>query len=97
MQFTESFGMNLGITYTDAEYPSDCSTFNPNASDFSSQILPLCGAPLTNSSEWVGVLSANYYQPVFDGNWAFSPMVQLVTSQREEPVPCPPNGLTLQD
>ena len=71
VQFTESFGMNLGITYTDAEYPSDCSTFNPNASDFSSQILPLCGAPLTNSSEWVGVLSANYYQPVFNGNWAF--------------------------
>lgn len=70
VQFTDSFGMNLGITYADAEYPSDCASFNPNDPDFSSQILPLCGASLTNSSEWVGILSANYYTPVFDGNWA---------------------------
>ena len=71
VQFTQNFGMNLAMTYTDAEYPDDCTTFNPTDADFQSSILPLCGNELTNSSEWVGILSANYYAPIFDGNWAF--------------------------
>ena len=69
-QVSDSLALNLGVTYADAEYPDDCATFDPSSPDFQSQILPLCGARLTNSSEWVGVFSANYYQPIFNGAWS---------------------------
>lgn len=70
-QFTESFGMNLGVTYVEAEYPDDCSTFDPNSSDFQSAILPLCGVELTNAPEWAAILGANYQSTVFNGGWDF--------------------------
>lgn len=70
-QFTDTFGMNLRVTYVSAEYPDDCSTFDPSSSDFQSSILPLCGEKLTNAPEWVGILGANYETPVLSGSWSF--------------------------
>jgi iron complex outermembrane recepter protein len=42
--------VNLGVTYLDAEYPSDC-----DGGVFNQTVSALCGNRLTNASDWVGI------------------------------------------
>ncbi len=46
---------NLGLTYTDARYPSDCAGDSTVIN-----VLALCGNSLTNAPKLVGIVGANY-------------------------------------
>jgi outer membrane receptor protein involved in Fe transport len=50
-----------GLTYVEARYPSDCAT----AAD-ALRVQNLCGNPLTNAPELVGILGANYTNDIGD-------------------------------
>ncbi|NVE95699.1 TonB-dependent receptor [Altererythrobacter lutimaris] len=52
----QNFTFNLGLTYTDARYPSDCAG---DLTD-SVNVVALCGNSLTNAPKWVGIVGANY-------------------------------------
>lgn len=67
VQWTDNFSTNLGVTYTDARYPDECTTFDQTSADFNLNAATLCGNPLTNSPEWVTILGGNYEQPIADG------------------------------
>jgi len=53
--------VNLGVTYTDAKYPDDCATTADPL-----RVQNLCGAPLTNAPEIVGIMGATYTQELND-------------------------------
>ena len=52
---------NAGGAYTDARYPDDCAGDSTAA-----QVLSLCGNPLTNASEWSGVLGLTWEDSLSD-------------------------------
>ncbi|MCP5397172.1 MAG: TonB-dependent receptor [Sphingomonadaceae bacterium] len=56
---SDNFTVNLGVTYTDAHYPSDCAgtLTSPNVTN-------LCGISLTNAPTWVGIMGATYTSDV---------------------------------
>lgn len=51
----DNFTVNLGLTYTDAEYPSDCA---PDTASLT--VRNLCGNVLTNAPELVSIVGATY-------------------------------------
>ena len=53
--------INGGLTYTDAKYPNDCAT----AAD-PLRVQNLCGSPLTNAPEFVGIMGATYRDDIGD-------------------------------
>lgn len=57
----DNFTFNLGLTYTDAAYPSDCAgaLTSPN-------VLALCGNSLTNAPEFVGIVGGLYEKEIGD-------------------------------
>ena len=52
---------NVGLTYTDARYPSDCA-----GDSTSVNVIALCGNSLTNAPKLVGILGANYDRDIGD-------------------------------
>ena len=71
VQFTDHFSGSLGVTYTDARYPSDCAPQNATDPGFLVNAASLCGQSLTNSPEWVTILGGNFEHPVADGRANF--------------------------
>jgi outer membrane receptor protein involved in Fe transport len=70
--------VNLGVTYTDAAYPEDCAG-NVTAA----QVTELCGNPLTNAPEWVGILGANYERDIGDNLfWFVNGQVRMESDRR---------------
>lgn len=67
MQLTENLSGSLGVTYTDARYPSDCATQDATDPAFIVNAASLCGQSLTNSPDWVTILGATWEQPIADG------------------------------
>lgn len=55
----DNFTFNLGVTYTDAEYPEDCA-----GTQTAPNVLALCGISLTNAPEFVGILGGLYEREV---------------------------------
>lgn len=55
----DNFTFNLGVTYTDAEYPEDCA-----GTQTAANVLSLCGISLTNAPEFVGILGGLYEREV---------------------------------
>ncbi|MGB7404323.1 MAG: TonB-dependent receptor [Pacificimonas sp.] len=51
----DNINFNLGLTYTDAEYPNDCA-----GDQTSINVTNLCGVSLTNAPEFVGIAGATY-------------------------------------
>lgn len=87
-QLTDNFLANLGVTYAKAEYPDDCTTFDPNDPGFARNPLTLCGNPLTNAPEWVGILGGTYEQTVFNGmNFFATGSVRYETERRTSSQP----------
>lgn len=66
-QLTRNLGASLGVTYTDARYPSDCTTTDPADPDYFANAASLCGQTLTNAPEWVTILGGSWQQPVANG------------------------------
>jgi outer membrane receptor protein involved in Fe transport len=58
-QLTDALAMSLAVTYSDARYPSDCAPTTASRT-----VQTLCGSPLTNAPEWVGILGFSYDKPV---------------------------------
>jgi len=58
---SDELNINLGITYTDAEYPGDCAT----AAD-ALRVQNLCGNPLTNAPQLVGIMGATWTKEIND-------------------------------
>jgi outer membrane receptor protein involved in Fe transport len=52
---TDSLSFNLGVTYTDARYPSDC-----DEGIMSDNVTALCGNSLTNAPDYVAIMGMNY-------------------------------------
>lgn len=50
---------NVGLTYTDANYPDDCA-----GSVTAPQVTELCGNDLTNAPEFVAIVGANYEKDI---------------------------------
>jgi len=67
-QITDNFGANLGVTWTDANYPDDCAEQDPTAAGYLANAAALCGNELTNAPEWVGILGATWEQPIANGD-----------------------------
>lgn len=55
----DNFTFNLGVTYTDAEYPEDCA-----GTQTAPNVLALCGISLTNAPEFVGILGGLYEREI---------------------------------
>ncbi len=55
----DNLTFNLGLTYVDARYPSDCAG-NLNAV----RVQTLCGNPLTNAPEYVAIAGATYEREI---------------------------------
>lgn len=66
-QLNDNFGVNLGVTWTDARYPGDCATFDATDADFNINAATLCGNSLTNAPDFVTIFGANYEQPIANG------------------------------
>ncbi|NQZ46785.1 MAG: TonB-dependent receptor [Erythrobacter sp.] len=58
---SDAFVVNFGITYTDAVYPDDCATTADPL-----RVQNLCGAPLTNAPQLVGIMGATFTQDISD-------------------------------
>lgn len=56
---SDELSINLGITYTDAKYPSDCAT-----SADALRVQNLCGAALTNAPQLVGIMGATWTKEI---------------------------------
>ncbi len=70
--------VNLGVTYTDAAYPEDCA-----GTSTAPQVTELCGNPLTNAPEWVGILGANYERDIGDNLfWFVNGQVRMESDRR---------------
>ena len=52
---SDELTFNLGLTYTDASYPSDC-----NGTQTAPNVVALCGNSLTNAPDFVGIAGALY-------------------------------------
>lgn len=52
---------NMALTYTDAEYPGDCA-----ATTDALRVQNLCGNPLTNAPQYVGIAGATYRNTIGD-------------------------------
>ncbi len=70
-QIDEHFTASLGVTYTDAKYPDDCTSLDASSPTFQKEAVTLCGQPLTNAPEWVGILGGTFEHPVFNGAMNF--------------------------
>lgn len=66
MRPDENLTFNLGLTYTDARYPSDC-----NGTITAPQVVELCGNKLTNAPSLVAILGANYEQSLGSNLFGF--------------------------
>ena len=90
-QITDNFAVSLGLTYSDARYPSDCATQDPTDPDFNANAANLCGASLTNAPEFVGIFGATYEQPVsfsgIDANAFATGSVRFETDRRTSTQP----------
>ncbi|MFN3212600.1 MAG: TonB-dependent receptor [Henriciella sp.] len=64
---TDNFGASLGVTYTDARYPSDCAIVDATDPGFDPNVAALCGNSLTNAPDWVVLLGGTWEQPIMDG------------------------------
>ena len=53
----EGLELNLGVTYADSKYPSDCDDNNPNSPP---NVSSLCGADFTNAPEYVVTGGVSY-------------------------------------
>ena len=60
---TDHVGATLALTYTDANYPTDCAPATASVN-----VRTLCGSSLTNAPEWVGIFGLNFDRPV-GGNY----------------------------
>lgn len=78
--------VNLGVTYTDARYPSDCAT----PAD-ALRVQNLCGNPLTNAPEWVGILGATYRGDIGSNlSWFLNGQVRMESDRRTSTQPSTP-------
>lgn len=65
-ELSDQFSTNIGMTYTDARYPSDCvgdDFSNPNAN-------ALCGNDLTNAPNFVGNFGLVFEDTINDAGWS---------------------------
>ncbi|MXO57353.1 TonB-dependent receptor [Altererythrobacter gangjinensis] len=58
---SDSLTINTGLTYTDANYPSDCA-----GTQTAINVTNLCGNSLTNAPEIVGIMGATYERDLGD-------------------------------
>jgi outer membrane receptor protein involved in Fe transport len=75
---TDDLSFNLGLTYTNARYPSDC-----DVGSNSDNVTALCGNSLTNAPEFVGIAGINYDTTI--GNYLrgfFSGQVRMESDRR---------------
>lgn len=64
-QLNDQFYGGLSLTYSDANYPSDCATQDATDPAFNANAANLCGATLTNAPEYVLVGNLGYENELF--------------------------------
>jgi len=75
---------NLGVTYADSRYPSDCMNSAFRAANPVATQTRLCGTPLTNAPKWAGVGGLTWDGPINEGgpNFLFNVNAQYSDKKR---------------
>ena len=78
MRPSDHFSIDAAVTYLDAKYPNDCAGTKTVAN-----VVNLCGIPLTNAPEFVGILGATYNNDIGSNlNYFLNGQIRMESDQR---------------